>query len=335
MLLRFFLLLFKSKESIQLENILLRKQIDILMRSGKRSTVTNRDRAVFVFLSKLYPKWKESFLIFQPDTLIRWHKKGFKLYWWYKSKNKGGRSPINIELIELIKKMSKENPLWGAPRIHGELLMLGFKVSQSTVSYYIPKKTHPSGQSWLTFLHNHLKETISVDFFSIPTLTYSLLHVFVILSHDRRKLIHFNVTKHPTDEWTSRQVIEACPWVTDYKYLIRDRDSRYAESFKERLSQLNIEDIKTSYRSPWQNGYVERVIGSIKRECLDHVIIINENHLTNILHSYVKYYHNSRTHLGLNKNCPNPRTPQPIIYGNIHIASEVGGLHHRYERVQA
>ena len=160
MLLRFFLLLFKSKESIQLENILLRKQIDILMRSGKRSTVTNRDRAVFVFLSKLYPKWKESFLIFQPDTLIRWHKKGFKLYWWYKSKNKGGRSPINIELIELIKKMSKENPLWGAPRIHGELLMLGFKVSQSTVSYYIPKKTHPSGQSWLTFLHNHLKETI-------------------------------------------------------------------------------------------------------------------------------------------------------------------------------
>ena len=305
------------------------------MRAGKRPTVTNRDRAVFVFLKKLYPRWKESFLILQPDALIRWHKKGFKLYWWYKSKNKGGRSQIDIELINLIKKMSKENPLWGAPRIHGELIMLGFKVSQSTVSFYMPKRTYRSGQSWLTFLHNHLKETISVDFFSIPTLTYSLLHVFVILSHDRRKLIHFNVTKHPTDEWTSRQLIEACPWVTDYKYLIRDRDSRYASSFKERLSQLNIEDIKTSYRSPWQNGYVERVIGSIKRECLDHVIIINENHLTNILHSYVKYYHNSRTHLGLNKNCPNPRTPQPIIYGNIHIASEVGGLHHRYERVQA
>ena len=335
MLLRFLLLLFKSKESIQLENILLRKQIEILRRAGKRPTVTNRDRAVFVYLSKLYPRWRESFLIFKPDTLIRWHKKGFKLYWWYKSKNKGGRPHVDIELINLIKKMSKENPLWGAPRIHGELLMLGYNISQSTVSYYMPKNTPRSKQTWLTFLHNHLKETISVDFFSIPTLTYSLLHVFVILSHDRRKIIHFNITKHPTDEWTSRQLIEACPWSSDYKYLIRDRDSRYASSFKERLSQLKIEEIKTSYRSPWQNGYVERVIGSIKRECLDHVIILNENHLTNILHSYVDYYHNSRTHLGLNKNCPNPRTPRSSNNGKICKYSEVGGLHHRYERAQA
>ncbi|MBL7110183.1 MAG: DDE-type integrase/transposase/recombinase [Candidatus Marinimicrobia bacterium] len=315
--------------------MMLRKQIDILMRRQKRPLVHNRDRLFFVLLSRVYAEWRRAFLLFQPDTLIRWHKQGFKLFWRLKSKRKGGRNKIDPELKELIVQMANENPLWGAPRIHGELLKLGFDISQATVSTYMPKKESRPGQNWLTFLHNHLKETVSVDFFDVHTLTYSLLYVFVILSHDRRKIIHFNITKHPTDTWVAQQLIEAFALKSSPRFLIRDRDSKFRHTFKSRLRHLEIHDIQTAYRSPWQNGYVERVIGSIKRECLDHVIIMNETHLNNIMKSYIDYYHNSRTHLGLNKDSPNHRKVCPDEDGIIQSIPQVGGLHHRYERFSA
>lgn len=327
--------IFKSKTSLQLENLLLRKQIEILMRKKNRPRIKNRDRILLVLISKIYSQWHQAFLIFKPETLIRWHRLGFKLFWRWKSGKSAGRPPIDKELRSLIRSIANENPLWGAPRIHGELLKLGFNVSQATVSSYMPKKKKQSGQTWLTFLHNHLKETVSVDFFTIPTLTYSILYVFVILSHDRRYILHYNITKHPTDQWTAQQLIEAFAWNPSPRFLIRDRDSKFAEKFKTRLRHFEIHDIRTFFRSPWQNGYVERLIGSIKRECLDHVIILNEAHLHAIMKSYINYYHNSRTHLGLNKDSPNHRNVYPKEDGMIRSIPQVGGLHHRYERFQA
>lgn len=314
---------------------MLRKQINILMRRQKRPLVHNKDRLFFVLLSRLYTGWEKAFLLFQTDTLIRWHKQEFKLFWRMKSKNKGGRNRIDPDLKALIIQMAKENPLWGAPRIHGELLKIGFDISQATVSSYIPKKERRSGQTWLTFLHNQLKETVSVDFFDVHTLTYTLLYVFVILSHDRRKIYHFNITKHPTDAWVAQQLIEAFTWKSSPRFLIRDRDSKFGHKFKSRLRHLEIHDIQTAYRSPWQNGYVERLIGSIKCECLNHVIIMNETHLNNIMKSYIDYYHNSRTHLGLNKDSPNHRKVCADEEAIIQSIPQVGGLHHRYERFTA
>ena len=242
--------LFKSKAALQLENLLLRKQIEILMRRKNRPRVNNRDRIWLVLISKIYSQWHQAFLIFKPKTLIRWHRLGFKLFRCWKSGKSAGRPTINKDLRYLIRRIAMENPLWGAPRIHGELLKLGFDVSQATVSSYMPKKVKQSGQTWLTFPHNHLKETVSVDFFNILTLTYSILYVFVILSHDLRKILHYNITKHPTDRWTAQQLIEAFAWNPSFRFLIRDRDSKYAEKFKTRIHNLGIHDIKTAYRSP-------------------------------------------------------------------------------------
>lgn len=333
MMLTSLLLLFKSRTALQLENLLLRKQIEILMRRQKRPRVTNRDRFWLVMFSRLYDHWQEAFLIFSPETLIRWHKQGFKLYWRWKSGKSPGRPPIDKELRDLISEMVRENSGWGAPRIHGELLKLGFDISEATVSAYMPKKKKLSNQTWKTFLRNHFTETVSIDFFTVPTLGFSVLYVFLILSHGRRKIIHYNITRNPTDEWTARQLIEAFAWNPPPRFLIRDRDTKFGNKFKSRLRHLEIQDIRTAYRTPWQNGYVERIIGSIKRECLDHVIILNENHLNNIMKSYIDYYHNSRTHLGLNKDSPNHRKVFPKDDEMITSIPMVGGLHHRYERI--
>jgi transposase InsO family protein len=272
---------------------------------------------------------------FSFSTLIRWHKRGFQLFWRWKSGKSPGRPPIDKELRDLVRQMAGKNPLWGAPRVHGELLKCGFDLSEATVSAYMPKKKKRSNQTWQTFLRNHLKETVSIDFFTVPTLGFSILYVFLIISHDRRKIIHFNITRNPTDAWTAQQLIEAFAWMASPRFLIRDNDTKFGHKFKARLRQLEIHELRTAYRSPWQNGYVERVIGSIKRECLDHVIILNENHLRTLLKSYIDYYHDGRTHLGLNKDSPNHRKVIPKEEGIIHCIPQVGGLHHRYERVSA
>jgi transposase InsO family protein len=227
--------------------------------------------------------------------------------------------------------MSRENPLWGAPRVHGELLKLGIELSQATVSKYMVRYPKPPSQSWKTFLTNHTQDTVSVDFFTVPTATFRVLFVFLVLSNQRRRIVHFNVTDSPS-VWIGQQIVEAFPWDTAPKYMIRDRDGKYGEEFVRRVESLGIRQVLISRQSPWQNPYVERVIGSIRRECLDHVIVFNERHLRRVLRDYVIYYHGSRTHLGLEKDCPRSRPIEPPDLGPIRIEPMVGGLHHRYSR---
>jgi transposase InsO family protein len=246
-----------------------------------------------------------------------------------------GRPKISKDLRELIRKLSQENPLWGAPRIHGELLKLGIEVSQATVSKYMARQRKPPSQSWRAFLKNHAKDIVSIDFFTVPTATFRVIYVFLVLLNDRREIVHFNVTDSPSAFWTGQQIVEAFPWDTAPKYLIRDRDKKYGQEFLSRVESIGIKQVLISAQSPWQSPYVERIIGSIRRECLDHVIIFNEKHLRRVLTSYFRYYHESRTHLGLEKDCPKSRSVEPIDLGPIHSEPMVGGLHHRYYRQAA
>jgi transposase InsO family protein len=228
--------------------------------------------------------------------------------------------------------MSLANPRWGAPRIHGELLKLGIEVSQATVAKYMVRHRKPPSQTWRTFLKNHMTSMVSADFFVVPTITFRLLFVFVILSHDRRRPIHFAVTTNPTSEWTAYQLVEAFPWDSAPRYLLRDRDGIYGTIFGDAARSLGIREVLTAAQSPWQNPYVERLIGSIRRECMDHVIVFNEAGVRRVLKSYFDYYNNSRTHLALNKDAPMPRKIQPPELGRVVELPQVGGLHHRYER---
>jgi putative transposase len=239
---------------------------------------------------------------------------------------------ISRELRDLIRRMSISNPLWGAPRIHGELLKLGLTVSQATVSKYMLRHRRPPSQAWRTFLKNHAKDVIALDFFTVPAATFRVLFVLVMLTHSRRRLVHLNVTEHPTAEWTARQLLEACALEEAPRYLIRDRDQVYGERFSHQAQTLGIQEAVIAPRSPWQNAYVERVIGSIRRECLDHVVVIGERHLRRILSKYVAYYNGTRTHLSLAKDAPEPRSVQPPAHGAVAEVPRVGGLHHEYVR---
>ena len=228
--------------------------------------------------------------------------------------------------------MAAANPLWGAPRIHGELLKLGIEVSERTVSRFLPRNRKPPSQTWRAFLNNHVQELVSIDFFTVPTATFRVLFVLVVLAHHRRRVIHFNVTEHPTALWTGQQMVEAFPDDTAPRYLLRDRDKIYGNDFRERIRGMSMEEVLSAPASPWQRAYVERLIGSVRRDCLDHVIVLGEGHLRTILKSYLAYYHRSRTHLGLAKDAPEPRAVQPPEMGEIVELPQVGGLHHRYER---
>jgi transposase InsO family protein len=236
------------------------------------------------------------------------------------------------EIRDLVWKMAKANPYWGSPRVHGELLKLGIKISERTVARLMPRKRKPPSQTWRTFLDNHVKDLVSIDFFVAPTATFRVLFVLVILAHDRRRVVHFNVTEHPTALWTGEQMIQAFPGGSEPRYLIRDRDRIYGEAFRERVRAIGIEEVITAWRSPWQNPFAERVIGSIRRDCLNHVIVLGEAHLRRILVRYFRYYHKYRTHLSLEKDAPEPRAIQTVDLGDVIEISEVGGLHHHYER---
>jgi transposase InsO family protein len=225
------------------------------------------------------------------------------------------------------------NPLWRAPRIHGELKMLGIAISERTVSRILRGLPRPPTQTWKTFLHNHLGQLVSIDFFTVPTITMKVLFVFIVLEHRRRQVLHFNVTEHPTAAWTSQQIVEAFTDRDAPPYIIRDRDSIYGDDVRLRITSMGIEEVLTAPQSPWQNPYAERLIGSIRRDCLNHFVILNARHLKRILASYFVYYHGSRTHLGLDKQCPIPRQVSSI--GRIITIPQLGGLHHRYERVAA
>ncbi len=271
----------------------------------------------------------------KPQTVIRWHRKGFRLYWTWKSRNKGGRPQIDAEIRTLIRRMARENPTWGAPRIHGELLKLGFKLGEATVSRYMPRRRKPPSQSWRTFLRNHTKDLISIDFFVVPTATFRVLYVFLVLEHERRRIVHFNVTEGPSARWTGQQLVNAFPYDSAPRYVIRDRDKIYGADFVRRVRAMGVEQVPTAPRSPWQNPYCERVIGTLRRDCLDHVIVLGEQHLQRILRNYLEYYHGSRTHLALDKDAPEPRTRESIDGGRVVALPMVGGLHHRYTRSAA
>ncbi len=328
--------IFVGRAALHTEILALRQQVAVLKRKRPRPSLRILDRVFWIILSYLWPGWRHSLVIVRPETVIAWHRKGFRLFWTWKSRRgKPGRPPVSREIRNLIRRMSRENTLWGAPRIHGELLKLGFSFSQAAVSKYMVRYPSPPSQSWRTFLTNHVDCLASIDFFVVPTATFRLLFGLIVLHHERRQIVHFGVTVNPTMAWVAQQIREAFPWETKPRYLLRDRDAVYGVEFRDRVVSMGIEEVITAPRSPWQNPYVERVIGTLRRECLDHVIIINEGHLRRILRSYLDYYHGSRTHLSLCKDTPYGRPVQPASSGKVVSLPKVGGLHHRYERLAA
>jgi putative transposase len=258
------------------------------------------------------------------------------LFWTWKIRlGQPGRPPVSKETRELIRRMSRENPLWGAPRIHGELLKLGIDIGETSVGKYIVRRRKPPSQTWRTFLENHVTSLVSVDFFTVPTIRFQILYVFLVLAHERRRILHFGVTAHPTAEWTAPQLREAFPWDTAPRYLLRDRDRIFGDDFRKQVKAMSIKEVLAAPHSPWQRAYVERVIGTIRRECLDHVIVFSEASLYRHVKSFVSYYHESRTHLSLGKDAPETRPVQAADGGPVVAIPQVGGLHHRYQRCAA
>src|SRR5262249_25804919 len=319
---------FRTQAQLEAEITMLRHQLSVLRRqTSTRPRLTAADRLLFVWLCRLFPSLRSAMTIVQPDTVLRWHRSGFRLYWRWKSRSLGGRPKVPIEIRRLIRRISEENRLWGAPRIHGELLKLGIEVSQSTVAKYMVRHRPGSSQTWKTFLRNHAAGLGAMDFLVVPTINFRLLSVLVILRHERRRLISLSVTDHPTAEWIAQQITEAFPWEEAPADLIHDRDGRYGRAIRRRLSAMGIRDHPMSPRSPGQNGHAERLIGSIRRECLDHIVILGEDHLRRILKAYAAYYYGFRTHLSLGKDAPTHRPIQR--FGEIAARPILGGLHHQ------
>jgi transposase InsO family protein len=320
---------FKSKSRLEAENAVLRHQLIVLQRKVRgRAHLTNNDRWFFVQMYRWFPSILKVVTIIEPETLVRWHRAGFRRYWRWKSRSRGGRPQIDVELRTLIRQMGIENLLWGAPRIHGELLKLGFSVAQSTVAKYMVKRRGPPSQGWRTFLRNHAPDIAAMDLFVVPTIGFKLLYGFLIVRLDRRDLVWINVTASPTAEWVARQITEAFPWDGAPRYMIRDRDRIYGTVVTRRLRAMGIRDKPIAAASPWQNGFAERLIGSIRRECLDHIVVLGEEHLRRILKSYADYYNGVRTHQSLNKDAPVSRPVQRS--GVITSHAILGGLHHQY-----
>ena len=325
-------LLFRSRASLEAEILILRHQLNIQRRHlPKRLTFSAMDRLIFVGLYRLVPSTLKVLTLVKPETVVRWHRAGFRSYWRWKSRPRSGRPPVPAEIRRLIREMSIANPLWGAPRIHGELLKLGIEMGQTSVAKYMARRRGPPSQGWKTFLRNHADGIAAMDLFVVPTISFRLLYGLLIMRHGRRQILWFGVTAHPTAEWIANQITEACGWQQAPRYLIRDLGGAYGEIFIRRLRSMGIRDRPTSPRSPWQNGYAERLIGSIRRECVDHVIIGGEGHLRHVLLSYMNYYNEARTHLSLNKDAPAPRAVERA--GHILCRPVLGGLHHRYVRI--
>jgi transposase InsO family protein len=324
--------LFKSRARLEAENLVLRQQINVLRRRlPNRPALTNFDRLLFVWLYQWFPSTVDALAIVRPETIIRWHRGGFRAYWRWRSRNRVGRPRISAELCTLIGEMSRANPLWGSPRIHGELLKLGFDVAQSTVAKYMVRRRGPPSQGWKTFLRNHALDISAIDMFVVPTIGFKLLYGLVIITHHRRRLVWINVTTSPTAEWIAQQITEAFPWDQAPRYLIRDRDASYGHAVTRRCAAMGIRDRPTAPRSPWQNGHAERLIGSIRRECLDHVVIRGEAHLRRVLATYADYYNELRTHRSLTKDTPLHRIVERL--GTITSRPILGGLHHQYCRI--
>ncbi len=326
---------FRTRRSLLLENLALRQQLAVLKRQHKKPWLNVFDKVFWVLARRFWSRWKQALVIVSPDTVVRWHRAGFALYWRAISRARRvfGRKRISAEVRNLIFRMVAENPTWGAPRIHGELLMLGFDVSERTISRWMkraPRDPEPA-KRWLVFLRNHREAIAAMDFFTVPTITFGVLYCFFVISHDRRRILHFNVTRHPTSAWIVQQLREAFPFGSAPRFLIFDRDGKYGSEVPIAVRSMSLTPIRTSFRSPWQNGVAERWIESCRSDLLDHVIALNEAHLKGLFSEYVRYYHEDRTHLGLGKETPGNRA-RSRKRGRITALPRLGGLHHRYER---
>jgi transposase InsO family protein len=325
---------FRGRAALELENLALRHQLHVLRRQRPgQPRLFTIDRLLWVWFYRLWPRCLDSMVLVKPATVVQWHRQGFRLFWRWRSSS--GRPSVNREVRDLIRQMKAANPLWGAPRIHGELLKLGIEISQATVAKYMVRRRGRPSPTWRSFLRNQAAGIAAIDMFVVASASFRLLYVMIILAHDRRKIVRFDVTRYPTAGRLSRQVTEAFPWDTSPRYLLRDRDGSYGADFCNRVEAMGITEVVTAPRSPWQNAYVERVIGSIRRECLDHIVIFNERHLRRVMSSYLDYYHRTRTHLSLDKDCPDPRPIMPSRIGRVVAIPQVNGLHHRYERLAA
>jgi putative transposase len=318
-----------------LENLALRHQLTVLKRHHPRPRLGCLDKLFWIIARRFWSAWNEALIVVTPETVVRWHRAGFSFYWRLISRGRkpAGRRKLTKEVRELIFKMAAENSTWGAPRIHGELLMLGFEVSERTISRWMkraPRDPEPA-KRWLAFLHNHREAIAAMDFFTVPTITFGVLYCFFIISHDRRRILHFNVTEHPTSLWIVQQLREAFPFGSAPRFLIFDRDGKYELEVPVAVRALKISPLRTAFESPWQNGIAERWVESCRRDLLDHVIAVNESHMKRLLGEYVRYYHEDRTHLGLSKKTPNGRA-RSVDSGRVLTQDRLGGLHHRYSR---
>jgi len=281
--------MFRSRAGLQAENLALRHQLCVYQRSVKRPKVRPVDRILWSLLAKTWTGWRDALISVKPDTVIRWQRKRLKEHWRTLSlSGEPGRPPVADEVKELIRAMSLMNPAWGSPRIVGELAKLGITVTKPTVDKYRVRVRKPPSPTWPAFLKNHAREMASVDFMVVPTVRFKFLYVFLVLSIERRRIIHFAITQHPTAAWMAQRIVEAFPWDTSPKYLLRDRDKVYGGWFRRRVKSMDVEEVLTAPHSPWQNAYSERLNGSIRRECLDHVIVLSENHLRRVLGKYVE-----------------------------------------------
>ncbi len=325
----------RSRVALQLEILALRHQLHVLQRTRpRRPQFANRDRWLWVLFSRVWTDWRTALVIVKPETVIAWHRAGFRLYWRWRSRRHPGRPKITQEVRELIRHLAEENPGWGSPKIHGELLKLGFEISERSVARYLGG-VHRRGdprKSWLSFLQNHREAIVAFDFFTVPTVTFQLLYCFFVIEHGRRKILHLNVTRHPNAEWVVQQLREAFPEAGPYRYVILDRDSKFDAEVTTFLEATGLKPKRTSIQSPWQNGTAERWVGSCRREILDHVIALNEQHLLRLVRDYVSYYHQDRIHDSLEKDTPYRRAiePKPAASAIVTALPRLGGLHHRY-----
>jgi transposase InsO family protein len=325
-------LLFRSRASLEAEILILRHQLNLQRRHlPKRLTFRAMDRLIFVGLYRLVPSTLDALTLVKPETVARWHRAGFRSYWRWKSRPRSGRPPVPAEIRRLIREMSIANPLWGAPRIHGELRKLGIEIGQTSVAKYMARRRGPAVPRLEDLSPQPCRRHRGDGSVRRADALLSAALWPVDHGHGRRQILWLGVTAHPTAEWIANQLTEACGWEQIPRYPIRDRDRAYGEIFVRRVRSIGIRDRPTSARSPWQNGYAERLIGSIRRECVDHIIVVGERHLRHVLLSYQDYYNASRTHLSLNKDAPVPRGAERA--GNIVCRPILGGLHHHYARI--
>ena len=289
--------LFGGYRQLAVENLALRQQLAVYKRTTARPKLRTTDRLFWIWLARVWAGWRQALVIVSPDTVLRWQRRRFREHWTKLSdRPRLGRPPISAETAALIRKMAATNPLWGAPRIHGELLKLGIDVAERTVSRLLPRPRRSPSQTWRTFLANHVRDLVSLDFFTVPTARLRVLFVLVVLVHHRRRVVHFNVTEHPTAHWTAQQIVDAFSDDSAPAYLLRDRDSVYGHVFRQRVKGMGIGEVLTAPYCPWQNPLAERLIGSIRHECLNHVLVLGERHLRRTLARYFAYYHRARTH---------------------------------------